>query len=87
VRDTIEKPFFTFSSIFDRIDDSPSGNNKQIESPTPFHVNDLLTPNVGDFVLTILLFRSRLSAGAQRDETQTVRDFFKRNRNKLKNRR
>jgi hypothetical protein len=50
-------------------------------------VNDLLTPNVGDFVLTILLFRSRLSAGAQRDETQTVRDFFKRNRNKLKNRR
>jgi hypothetical protein len=50
VRDTIEKPFFTFSSIFDRIDDSPSGNNKQIESPTPFHVNDLLTPNVGDFV-------------------------------------
>jgi hypothetical protein len=27
--------------------------------------------------LMILLFRSRLSAGAQRDETQTVRDFFK----------
>ena len=81
VRDTIEKPFSPFPSIFDRIDDSPSGNNKQIESPTPFHVNDLLTPNVGDFVLTILLFRiercCRLSEGAQRDETQTVRDHFK----------
>jgi hypothetical protein len=60
---TIETIFLFF---FDRIDDSPE-NKKQMhekmESPTHFHVNNLLTPNFSYSVFPICLFRDCLSAG------------------------
>jgi hypothetical protein len=40
-------------------------------------VNDLLTPNVGDFVLMIFVVSQSIERRCATGETQTVRDFFK----------